>query len=599
MQAYRDKLVSLADAPIHLGGPGSGNFGHAGRPGEVGGSAPQGEGGSEGRGSRAWIDDLLTRKVGPQGGSNPGGSYETANGQKYYVKRYREPAQANGEVLSNFIYRELGFTVPESYTVEASDGHQYIASKWMDGIQTIGERGLTRDDADEILDGFAADVFLANWDTVGMGHDNVARLPDGRMARLDQGGTLFYRAQGAPKDVDALKSSLSEWDNFVTRNRDYAELFKAAGLKNADALGSRAVAQIDRVLALPKKHGSWGKVVEKALPRIGDDERQRLADLLDARATLLERKRNTISLSGTINLPDIADVKGPSMIGGGKPSKRRKRYRYRGVMLSRRPMKFEAQVLSLAEIPAYLDDQTANIHFVLTSLHLHWDRHHQACIRQRLADVADYGATEVLKELVRQGARHDLLSFRVPLDVGPLVEAFEDTRAFDLSTIEADVRRRLHGRRLPEDYAAQFAADLTNRRLPAMHKRHAAHVVHAAFAYGRAAAIDCFHRRPQVMALAYRDESGKFVSIADAVAGGDILVDAVVQSAVMDTHTCEECAEVDGEVMDLGDSRQRALHPPYVKCLGGNRCRCVQIAILDNGMEIDVDEILDEDTTLD
>ena len=37
---YRDKLAFL------LGGEGSGNFGHAGRPGEVGGSAPDGEGDS-------------------------------------------------------------------------------------------------------------------------------------------------------------------------------------------------------------------------------------------------------------------------------------------------------------------------------------------------------------------------------------------------------------------------------------------------------------------------------------------------------------------------------------------------------------------------
>ena len=63
----------------------------------------------------------------------------------------------------------------------------------------------------------------------------------------------------------------------------------------------------------------------------------------------------------------------------------------------------------------------------------------------------------------------------------------------------------------------------------------------------------------------------------------------------MDAATCDECAEVDGEEMELGDDRQLELHPPYVKCLGEDNCRCVQIAILENGQEINVDEI-DEDT---
>lgn len=104
-------------------------------------------------------------------------------------------------------------------------------------------------------------------------------------------------------------------------------------------------------------------------------------------------------------------------------------------------------------------------------------------------------------------------------------------------------------------------------------------------------------RRPRnVVSLANKqhDEEGKFESIIDAVNAGEIAVDVVVMTAIMDTATCEECEEVDGEEMELGDARQKELHPPYVKCLGWDRCRCIQIAILENGMEIEVDEI-DED----
>lgn len=45
---YDDKVK--ADLSYKLGGPGSGNFGHGGRPGEVGGSASEGEGGGEAKG---------------------------------------------------------------------------------------------------------------------------------------------------------------------------------------------------------------------------------------------------------------------------------------------------------------------------------------------------------------------------------------------------------------------------------------------------------------------------------------------------------------------------------------------------------------------
>ena len=62
----------------------------------------------------------------------------------------------------------------------------------------------------------------------------------------------------------------------------------------------------------------------------------------------------------------------------------------------------------------------------------------------------------------------------------------------------------------------------------------------------------------------------------------------------MDTSTCEECEDVDGEVMELGDDRRPELHPPYVKCLGGDRCRCLQIAILSDGSEINVDDVPEE-----
>ncbi len=256
------------------------------------------------------------------------------------------------------------------------------------------------------------------------------------------------------------------------------------------------------------------------------------------------------------------------------------KYRYKGVELSRRPMKFEAQVLSLAEIPPRLNNAVSSV------------LEQPDTLRQTIREMAEYGARQVLLELHRQGAPASILELPITVSTEILEADIENDNRVELSNVQSEIRRKLE-RRLSGDRLSQWTDDLVARRVPAMTKRYANRAVNEAFTLGRAWAIDKF-QRPH-FDLSQRNEKGQFETLVDAVNAGDVLVDAVVQTAIMDTNTCEECEEVDGEVMDLGDARQRALHPPYVKCLGGDRCRCVQIAILSNGQEIDVDEI-DEDT---
>src|SRR5678815_4010479 len=102
-------------------------------------------------------------------GSNPGGLYSDATGQKWYVKRYNNPEQAATEHIANQVYRAVGVGAPHSVLGEGGD----YASKWMPSDGTLAKVGITKDRADHILDGFAADVFLDNWDAVGTGHDNI------------------------------------------------------------------------------------------------------------------------------------------------------------------------------------------------------------------------------------------------------------------------------------------------------------------------------------------------------------------------------------------------------------------------------------------
>ena len=147
------------------------------------------------------IIDYAT-KTGEQLGSNPGGSYllATDSGQhQYYIKYAREglsPWQGQdriwSEYLADSIYREAGIAVPESEIVRIrelnQDGH---ASKWLEGE---ADPSIARDG--NYADGYIIDCWLANWDVQ---HDQNLRSIGGIVYRLDNGGSLLYRAQGTRK----------------------------------------------------------------------------------------------------------------------------------------------------------------------------------------------------------------------------------------------------------------------------------------------------------------------------------------------------------------------------------------------------------------
>ena len=301
-----------------------------------------------------------------------------------------------------------------------------------------------------------------------------------------------------------------------------------------------------------------------------------------------------------VNLPDVADVNFPSLIGAipAKPptKKRRKRYIFKGVSLSRKPLNFEVQILALTAIPRRLD---------LARDTILADRD-DGLLRATMEEIAQYGADEVMRELQRQGA---------PRQSAPMVtidtayETFIADRDRALKDLRGNYEYRLCRRRISASRRDVLVTMLTGGREPGLRRRFANRAINEMFALGRGLSISVVRRRKLAVEYAlakhhddeddgdgpYQDETGQFISKADAIAGGDITVDAIVQTAIMDTATCDACSEVDGEVMDLGSDRQEELHPPYVMCEGGDACRCVQIALLSDGTEMDVDEI-DEDT---
>ena len=139
------------------------------------------------------------KKVGGQMGSNVGGTYEDKNGNQYYVKIPKSPSHAQNESLASALYREAGIEAVE-VSLGFSNGELRTISPLIPNSSTDLQTKL--DDAEymkKLQEGFAVDAWLANWDVAGLSYDNVITDSNGDPVRVDPGGALMWRAQGAPK----------------------------------------------------------------------------------------------------------------------------------------------------------------------------------------------------------------------------------------------------------------------------------------------------------------------------------------------------------------------------------------------------------------
>jgi len=243
--------------------------------------------------------NLTAKRIDGQRGSNPGGTFESADGTKNYAKIYRMPGQAYGEAVANKIYNALGIKAPNSTLFspenpdDASAGRG-IANQYMQG-KILNSHGLTPEIADKILDGAAADILLANWDTIGLVNDNILVSPEGEPIRIDNGGSLLYRAQGANKP-GAVLNQISEWDVFANdgsrdgaSNDSYAAVIQAAGYSSFDDIMPRMREQVNKINQVAETTNDFEDLVPMA-PGVNHEERNKILTMLRARHKLLKEK---------------------------------------------------------------------------------------------------------------------------------------------------------------------------------------------------------------------------------------------------------------------------------------------------------------------
>jgi len=212
-------------------------------------------------------------QIGRQAGTNPGGVFRDNDGRAWYVKLPKSANIARNEVLAAKLYQAAGVAVPEVKLVTMHN-QLGIASGMIAGLQKLSDDVR---DVNGVLDGFAVDAWLANWDVVGLLHDNLLTDPHGQAVRVDVGGALLYRAQGEPKgaafgttvgELDTLTDGTNPQAAEVFGNITHAEL--AAGIAKVRSVPDATVQMLCR------EHGSGNPA-----------QKQRLAKLLIARKAYL------------------------------------------------------------------------------------------------------------------------------------------------------------------------------------------------------------------------------------------------------------------------------------------------------------------------
>lgn len=193
---------------------------------------------------------------------------DSATGKLYVMKKGSSPDHIRSESTANRMYEALGVNVPKHELLETPDGPVKLA-EYIEGKPLSQLRGTARTKAIALLQkDFATDALLSNWDVIGVTADNIIVGNDGKVYRVDNGGALEFRAQGA-------KKISQQWNKYPTElwtlpnfffNASAAEVF--GSLKH-----SELIKQIDAI-ALQEK-----KLLAKTPKPLQDAIRGRLSEM--------------------------------------------------------------------------------------------------------------------------------------------------------------------------------------------------------------------------------------------------------------------------------------------------------------------------------
>ena len=182
--------------------------------------------------------EIVSAKMfdGTQGGSN-NGAFTQVGKNLYYIKypKLENLGQCVEEVMASQLYRAAGIDSPNMRFVYQNGKIVGVASEYVPMmVDVAGSR-------QQMVDGFAVDAWLANWD--GVKNDNTRYRESGAI-KVDVGGSLRYRARGEQKDFTAIVNEIS---SLIEYNSAYSNITKQElleSLKHVTETSDAVIAEI-------------------------------------------------------------------------------------------------------------------------------------------------------------------------------------------------------------------------------------------------------------------------------------------------------------------------------------------------------------------
>jgi 8-oxo-dGTP pyrophosphatase MutT (NUDIX family) len=198
----------------------------------------------------------LGHQTGGQLGSNDGGKYTLHDGTEVYAKFPKSQEHLRSEVAAHLLYttaaKQAGMqNIPSVWVVQEGGKDVGIATTWIDGLRAISPDDMAAKLKDpsltfteemairEMGGSWIFDAWLGNRDVYGTGPTwNIFRDSIGSYYKMDFGGSLAYRAQGAKK-ID-WGNNVIELDSMPT----YAGKNLIKATKDSEVIGAEMVLRL-------------------------------------------------------------------------------------------------------------------------------------------------------------------------------------------------------------------------------------------------------------------------------------------------------------------------------------------------------------------
>lgn len=245
----------------------------------------------------AYVNDLFPKDLNSLtvvkrlGGSTGAQLVKDVNGRQFVKKIGSNTSNEHveSEYRANQLYQILGCRVPD-YELYDDGKNKVLLSRFIPGLKEVNK--YSGDKAcKQLAEHAIADVLLANWDVYC--NDNSNYDSAGRIIRVDNGGSLDYRAQGAKKvfDGDVKKT----FDDMVVHNKAVFDQLKPAdGIKQIQEIRKNK----DKIIQFMKDSNYPKNVVDAIFKRI--DNLSEIEKVFTDQQNAYNKQKNRIIRSRTI-----------------------------------------------------------------------------------------------------------------------------------------------------------------------------------------------------------------------------------------------------------------------------------------------------------